>query len=201
MAVPFLSWIGSAAKWLWDKVRGRPTAEAHDQAVATGDQATIARDQGVAVGPGHTGDIMVIQRGVDKGARDHDSAATASQLGELRQTIAELEGLHEVGNFQQFNFAWLLLRLETQLAVGLDSRLLSGVGEKLGLGSLLWREIMAKYILLKVVRGDYYAGKQGVMSSYWEGSYNQYHLTEFGIDVIRELRKNPPTSPTSVFRN
>lgn len=62
MAVPWLSWIPDAARWLWNKIRGRPTVQAdrgavaagRDQpisgAVVTGDRATAAASRELSVG-------------------------------------------------------------------------------------------------------------------------------------------------------
>jgi hypothetical protein len=51
MAIPWLSCIPAAARWLWGKIRGRPTVEAHRGAVvAAGDEAAAAQSGGPIVG-------------------------------------------------------------------------------------------------------------------------------------------------------
>lgn len=51
MELSWLSWIAGPARWLWGKIRGRPTVEAHRRAVVpAGDEAAAAQSGGLIVG-------------------------------------------------------------------------------------------------------------------------------------------------------
>jgi hypothetical protein len=68
MAIPVLSWATSAASWLWNKIRGRPTAHADRGAVAAGGDQHIAGSvvtgaSAVVVHRGDSGLTIVAQKG------------------------------------------------------------------------------------------------------------------------------------------
>ena len=83
--------VVTPAKWLWNKMTARRTAESHDRSVAagrdvsgqvaTGDQSTVAGQAGVVMGSGST----LVQRGLDEESRARLVRIEAS-LEELKES-------------------------------------------------------------------------------------------------------------------